>query len=174
LIILHRDSTINFVSYFRYDSLTVYDGGFLNSKKVGTFCGSSLPPDQIISSSRALLMHFTTNKVVIYDGFHIEYSSLCKPHRFILFHTVAIWTFTFHKKTGYLVSSWFGRQISNKPGGQTNQPFHLKIQIYYTHFFSTFCRICQIHCFFHTVAAILMSWHIWIAIWCKIAIHVLP
>ena len=143
LIILHRDSTINFVSYFRYDSLTVYDGGFLNSKKVGTFCGSSLPPDQIISSSRALLMHFTTNKVVIYDGFHIDYSSLCKPHRFILFHTVAIWTFTFHKKSGYLVISWFGRQISNKPGGQTNQPFHLKIQIYYTHFFLLFAEFVK-------------------------------
>ena len=49
---------------------------------------------------------------------------------------------------------WFGRPISNQPTGQSYQFFDLKIQIYYSHFSSIFCRSCQIHCFLHTVAAI--------------------
>ena len=50
--------------------------------------------------------------------------------------------------------SWFGRPISNNSTGQTYQFIHLKIQIYYSHFPSIFCRNCQIHCFLHTVDAI--------------------
>ena len=34
-------------------------------------------------------------------------------------------------------------------------------------FLLLFCRICQIHCFLHTVAALPKSWHVWIVIWCK-------
>ena len=37
----------------------------------------------------------------------------------------------------------------------------------YAYFSSTFFRICQIHCFLHSVAAIPKVWHVWIAIWCK-------
>ena len=80
-------------------------------------------------------------------------------------HTVAIWTFTFHKKQA--VCSWFVRPISNEPRGQTIQLFDLKIQMYYTHFSSIFCRSCQIHCFLHTVTAVPRSWNIGVVIWHK-------
>ena len=50
--------------------------------------------------------------------------------------------------------SKFGRPISNMSRGQTNQLFDLKIQIYYSHFSSIFCRNCQIQCFLDTVNAI--------------------
>ena len=59
----------------------------MSSDLVGKFCGNSLPPDKIFSSSQELLLHFTTNLAGIYNGFHIEYSTLCKSHRFILFVT---------------------------------------------------------------------------------------
>ena len=77
----------NLVSCFSKDSLTVYDGGSTSSELIGKFCGNSLPPGQILSSSNELLMHFQTNSFGFYDGFHIEYSSLCKFHRFKLFAT---------------------------------------------------------------------------------------
>ena len=77
----------NFGSYFSYDSLTIYDGGSKSSDLVGKFCGNSLPPGQILSSSNELLLHIQTDHVGIFDGFHIEYSTLCKSHRFILFVT---------------------------------------------------------------------------------------
>ena len=53
-----------------------------------------------------------------------------------------------------VVCSKFGRPISNMSRGQTNQHFDLKIQIYYSHFSSIFCRNCQIQCFLDTVNAI--------------------
>ena len=72
-------SMFNFGSYFSYDSLTIYDGGSMSSDLVGKFCGNSLPPGQIFSSSQELLMHFQTDPWSgIYDGFNIEYSTLCK------------------------------------------------------------------------------------------------
>ena len=77
----------NLVSYFSWDSLTVYDGGSKSSNVIGKFCGNSLPPGQILSSNNELLMHFETDYSGTYDGFHIEYSTLCKSHRFILFVT---------------------------------------------------------------------------------------
>ena len=73
-------------SYFSYDSLTIYDGGSTSSDLVGIFCGNSLPPSHI-SSSHEVLIHFQTNSVGSYDGFQIEYSTVCKFHRFILFVT---------------------------------------------------------------------------------------
>ena len=59
-------------------------------------------------------------------------------------HTVAIWIFTFHKKSGFV------RVIlkANQPTSRIHHFFGLEIQIYYTHFSSIFCRICQIQCFF--------------------------
>ena len=50
-----------------------------------------------------------------------------------------------HFTKNQAVCSWFRRQISNQPTGQTHHFFGLEIQIYYTHFFSIFCSICQIH-----------------------------
>ena len=79
---------LNLVPYFSQDSLTVYDGGSTSSDLVGKFCGNSLPPDQILSSSNELLLHFQTDPIDgINDGFHIEYLTLCKCHRFIFFVT---------------------------------------------------------------------------------------
>ena len=87
-IILNRASIINLESFFSWDSLTIYDGDSTSSSLIGKFCGNSLPPGQILSSSNELLLHFQTDPWAgIYDGFHIEYSSLCKFHRFILFGT---------------------------------------------------------------------------------------
>ena len=87
-IILHRASNFNLGSYFRYDSLTIYDGGSTTSDLIGKFCGNSFPPGQILSSNNELLMHFETDYYSgIYDGFHFEYSTLCKSHRFIHFVT---------------------------------------------------------------------------------------
>ena len=67
-------------------------------------------------------------------------------------HTVAIWTFTFHKISGFVRVVL--RPISIKPTGQDYEYFYLKIHIYYSHFPSISCRSCQIHCFLHTVDAI--------------------
>ena len=69
---------------------------------------------------------------------------------FLDFHNQALWR-------------WFWKQISN----QYHKLLDLKIQINYTHFPSIFCRSCQIHCFLHIVAAIPMTWHIQVVIWCK-------
>ena len=77
----------NLGSYFSWDFLTVYDGGSTSSILVGKYCGNAPPPGQILSSNNELLMHFKTNSVGTYDGFHIEYSTLCKFHRFILLVT---------------------------------------------------------------------------------------
>ena len=77
----------NLESFFSLDSLTIYDGGSTGSDLVGKFCGNAPPPGQILSSNNELLMHFETDHVGTYDGFHIDYSTLCKFHRFILFET---------------------------------------------------------------------------------------
>ena len=45
-------------------------------------------------------------------------------------HTVAIWTFTFQKKSGLVNVIW--KAISNQPTGQNYELFKLKIQLYYT------------------------------------------
>ena len=68
-------------------------------------------------------------------------------------HTVAIWTFTFHKISGFV------RVILKANFKQPYRPvlwFLLSENsyIYYSHFPSIFCRSCQIHCFLHTVTAI--------------------
>ena len=63
--------------------------------------------------------------------------------------------------------TWLNNSISNNSTGQF---FDLKIQIYYSRFPFSFCRICQIHCFLHTDAAIPKSWHVGIVFWRKIKI----
>ena len=62
---------------------------------------------------------------------------------------------------------WFWRQISHQRTSQYHELFYLKIQINYTHFPSIFCRSFQTHCFLHSIAAIPMTWHIQVVIWCK-------
>ena len=91
LFILFAYNSINLMlnlgSFFRFDSLTIYDGGSTTSDLIGKLCGNSLPPGQILSSTHELLFHFQTDFSGVYDGFHIDYSTLCKSHRFILFAT---------------------------------------------------------------------------------------
>ena len=58
--------------------------------------------------------------------------------------------------------SWFERPISNH---HTRQDYDFLNQICYTHFSSIFYRSCQSHFFFAQYCY--MSWHVWVAIWCK-------
>ena len=71
-------------------------------------------------------------------------------------HTLPIWIFTFHEKLGSVYLIWKANlwSISNHPTHQRYHFFDLKIQTYYSHFSSIFCRNCQIHYFLHTVNAI--------------------
>ena len=63
---------------------------------------------------------------------------------------LGIWTFTCISQKIEIK-----RPISNHSTGQRYHDFFdLIIQIYCTHFSSTFCRNCQIQCFLHTVNAI--------------------
>ena len=57
---------------FSYDSLTIYNGGYSTSPLVGKYCGTSLPPS-FISSSSAILIHFETDFVSSGIGFKLEY-----------------------------------------------------------------------------------------------------
>ena len=66
-----------------YDSLTIYDGGSKSSDQIGKFCGNSLPPNKIISSSHQLLLHFKTDWSGIYTGFQIDHNTLCKFYKSI-------------------------------------------------------------------------------------------
>ena len=84
---MNRASIINLESFFSWDSLTIYDGDSTSSNLVGKFCGNSLPPGQMLSSNNELLMHLKTDYWGTFDGFHIEYGTLCKSYRFILFVT---------------------------------------------------------------------------------------
>ena len=71
-------------------------------------------------------------------------------------HTETIWTFTFHKTSG-----WFWRPISNKPTGQIMNTFICK-SITYTHFpfiFSTaFCTLL-----------FQKRWYVWVTFFYQIA-----
>ena len=68
-------------------------------------------------------------------------------------HTVAIWTFTFHKKSGCVWGDFEG-QFQTSLQVKVINFFYLKIQIYYSHLSSIFCRSCQIQCFLDNVNAI--------------------
>ena len=75
-------------------------------------------------------------------------------------HTVPIWPFTFHKKSG--LCSWFWRPISNQPAGRIHKLFDLKIQIYYTHFSSFFAGIVKSNAFFTLSLLFQKGWYIWV------------
>ena len=67
------------------DSLTIHDGGSKSSDQIGKFCGNSLPPNKIISSSHQLLLHFETNWYGTFPGFQIGYNTLSKFYRSNIF-----------------------------------------------------------------------------------------
>ena len=81
------------------------------------------------------------------------------------FHTVAIWTFTFHKKSSFvMVILKANFKPTHKPVSWT---FWTENKDLLYSFPSIFGRSFQIHCFWLTVAAISMLWHIYVAIWYK-------
>ena len=80
-------------------------------------------------------------------------------------HTVAIWTFTFHKVSD------FARVILKINVKQLCRPkvsiFWPEMSNIFTHCTSIFCQSCQFQCFLHSVDAIPKSWNTRIAIWRK-------
>ena len=68
------------------DSLTIYDGGSKSFAQIGKFCGNSLPPNKIISSSHQLLLHFKTNIHGTFPGFQIGYNTISKFYKSISFY----------------------------------------------------------------------------------------
>ena len=63
--------------YFRYDSLTIYDGDSDSSPELGRYCGNSVPPSHI-SSNNTIFIHFKTDTVEIKTGFKLEYKPYSK------------------------------------------------------------------------------------------------
>ena len=94
-------------------------------------------------------MLFTSSNNVL-KTFEIQWTEISK-NTYLISHCSHLDIYI-SQKTGSVCSE-FVRPISSEPRGQTYEYFDLKIQIYYTHFFSIFCKSCQIQCFLHTVAA---------------------
>ena len=55
-----------------WDSLTLYDGDSNSAPMIGEYCGNSIPNNQI-SSSNSVLIHFESNGYNTRSGFHLEY-----------------------------------------------------------------------------------------------------
>ena len=54
------------------DSLTLYDGDSNSAPMIGEYCGNSIPNNQI-SSSNSVLIHFESDGYFTRSGFHLEY-----------------------------------------------------------------------------------------------------
>ena len=54
------------------DSLTLYDGDSNSAPMIGEYCGNSIPNNQI-SSTNSVLIHFESDVYVTEPGFQIEY-----------------------------------------------------------------------------------------------------
>ena len=69
---------------FRWDFLSIFDGGSKASPMLeNQYCGDSLPPSQI-SSSNQLFFHFHSNFIVTATGFKLEYNATSKNHYTLL------------------------------------------------------------------------------------------
>ncbi len=69
--------TLNFSSFVTesgWDYVTVYDGADINSPVLGSFSGNSLPP-QLVSSGSSMLLRFTTDGSVTYQGWSAYYNA---------------------------------------------------------------------------------------------------
>ena len=77
------------ICFFSGDSLTIYDGGSSTStmgypNMMGRYCGFSIPPSHISSSSNEILIHFKTDDNDVDDfGFKMEYNPSCKQNKSI-------------------------------------------------------------------------------------------
>ena len=67
------------------DFVTIYEGGSLSSRLIGTFSGSSLP-SQIQSSSRNLYVRFTSDVSRTYQGFLAHYRGMMFPRTSLLWN----------------------------------------------------------------------------------------
>ena len=59
--------------FFRYDSLTIYDGGSSASTMMGKYCGDLIPPTHI-SSLNEIFIRFQSDSSVTKAGFQMEYN----------------------------------------------------------------------------------------------------
>ena len=70
-----------------WDYLIVYDG---NSNVSPAYCGDLIPPNQILSTSNEVLIHFKTDHSGSMSGFKIEYNSSSKPHIYYNFLNIEV------------------------------------------------------------------------------------
>ena len=64
--------TSNLNSSHYFDSLTLYDGDSNSAPIIGEYCGNSIPNNQI-SSTNSVLIHFESDGSVTESGFQLEY-----------------------------------------------------------------------------------------------------
>ena len=55
-----------------FDSLTLYDGDSNSAQMIGEYCGNSIPNNQI-SSTNSVLIHFESDGSTTRSGFQLEY-----------------------------------------------------------------------------------------------------
>ncbi|OCT57140.1 tolloid-like protein 1 [Xenopus laevis] len=58
-----------------YDFMELFDGHDASAMRLGRFCGSG-PPEEIVSTGDAILIHFHTDDTISKKGFHIRYKSV--------------------------------------------------------------------------------------------------
>lgn len=58
-----------------YDYMELFDGHDTSAMRLGRYCGSG-PPEEIISTGDAILIHFHTDDTISKKGFHIRYKSV--------------------------------------------------------------------------------------------------
>ena len=61
-----------FLVIFRYDFVSVRDGGTSQSPLVGRYCGHSLPPSHL-STGNQLVIRFKSDHSVSHEGFRASY-----------------------------------------------------------------------------------------------------
>ncbi|XP_032808661.2 CUB and sushi domain-containing protein 3-like isoform X1 [Petromyzon marinus] len=66
---------VNFATEHNWDTLDIYDGPDVNSPKLGSFSGTTVPTF-INSSSNQLYLHFQTDLSLGIVGFHVKYSAI--------------------------------------------------------------------------------------------------
>ena len=79
-----RKKTYIYIFFFRWDSLTIYDGGSSTSPMMGKYCDVSIPPNHI-SSSMVILLNFETDMWGLpgdpfTTGFQMEYNPIGKQN----------------------------------------------------------------------------------------------
>ena len=62
-----------FKNNFRYDSLTIHDGGSNLYPRLGTYCGTTIPPNHISSTNEVFIV-FQSDIAVTKNGFMLQYN----------------------------------------------------------------------------------------------------